>query len=183
ALCVTLNLDDPFEACIWAMVTCAFWGMMHFGEVSVSSRSAFDPTKHLKCKDAHFDYDLNRKLYVHLDLPSAKTAKPGEIQSVYMVPQEGLCPLKALQNLAKVVPAGKSDLLFSWQDRTGSIRPMVKTTAINHINSILKAWGWGTTFGHSFRIDGASLYLSQKVDPEIVCITGHWHSLAYEAYI
>jgi hypothetical protein len=36
ALCVTLILDEPFEACIWAMVTCAFWGMMHFSEVSVS---------------------------------------------------------------------------------------------------------------------------------------------------
>jgi hypothetical protein len=60
---------------------------------------------------------------------------------------------------------------------------MVKSTAINHIDSILKAWGWGTTFGHSFRIGGASFYLSQKVDPEIIQIAGHWHSLAYEAYI
>jgi hypothetical protein len=100
ALRATLILDEPFEACIWAMVTCAFWGMMCFSEVSVSSRSTFNPTKHLKCEDVHFDYDLDRKLYVCLNLPSAKTAKPGEIQSVYMVPQEELCPLKALQNLA-----------------------------------------------------------------------------------
>jgi hypothetical protein len=157
--------------------------MMCFGEVSVSSRSSFIPAKHLKREDAHFNYDLDRKLYVRLDLPSAKTAKPGEIQSVYMVPQEGLCPLEALQNLAKVVPAGKSDPLFSWWDRTGSIRPMVKSTAISHINSILKAWGWGTTFGHSFRIGGASFYLSQKVDLEIIRIAGRWCSLAYEAYI
>jgi hypothetical protein len=183
ALRATLILDEPFEACIWAMVTCAFWGMVRFGEVSVSSRSSCIPAKHLKREDTHFDYDLNRKLYVCLNLPSAKTAKLGEIQSVCMVPQEGLCPLKALQNLAKVVLAGKSDPLFSWQDRTGSIRPMVKSTAINHINSILKAWGWGTTFGHSFRIGGASFYLSQKVDPEIVRIAGRWHSLAYKAYI
>ena len=60
---------------------------------------------------------------------------------------------------------------------------MVKTKAINHINAILKSWGWGTTFGHSFRIGGASFYLSQKVDPEIVRIAGRWWSLAYEAYI
>jgi hypothetical protein len=141
ALHVTLILDELFKACIWAMITCAFWGMMHFGEVSVSSRSTCNPAKHLKHEDAHFDYDLDRKLYMCLDLPSAKTAKPGEIQSVYMVPQEGLCPLKALQNLAKVVPASKSDSLFSSQDRIGSIHPIVKSTAINHINSIIKAWG------------------------------------------
>ena len=54
ALCVTLDSDDPFEACIWAMITCAFWGMMHFGEVSVSSRSASDKTKHLKRQDVFF---------------------------------------------------------------------------------------------------------------------------------
>jgi hypothetical protein len=87
------------------------------------------------------------------------------------------------KNLAKVVLAGKSDPLFSWWDRTGSICPMVKSTAINHINSILEAWGWGTTFGHFFRIGGASFYLSQKVDPEIIRITGCWCSLVYEAYI
>jgi hypothetical protein len=57
---------------------------------------------------------------------------------------------------------------------------MVKSMAIN---SILKAWGWGTTFGHSFRIRRALFYLSQKVDPEIVRIAGCWRSLAYEAYI
>ena len=60
---------------------------------------------------------------------------------------------------------------------------MVKSKAINHINVILKSWGWGTTFGHSFRIGGASFYLSQKVDLEIVRLAGHWRSLAYEAYI
>jgi hypothetical protein len=60
---------------------------------------------------------------------------------------------------------------------------MVKSTAINHINSIFKAWGWGMTFGHSFRISGASFYLSQEVDPEIIRIAGRWRSLAYEAYI
>jgi len=123
--------------------------------------------------------------YIHicLNLPSAKIAKSGEVQSVFMVPQERLCPLNILQNLAKVVPAGWNDPLFSWQDRQGNVHPMVKATAIMHINLILKTWGWGTTFGHSFRIGGASFYLSQKVDPKIVCIAGHWCSLAYEAYI
>lgn len=38
----TLNLDDPFGACLWEMaVACTFWGIMQFGEVSVSSHNAF----------------------------------------------------------------------------------------------------------------------------------------------
>ena len=100
-----------------------------------------------------------------------------------MIPQEGLCPIEALQTLARVVPAGPDDPLFSWCDKHGSIRPMVKSKAISHINSILNSLGWGTLFGHSFRIGGASFYLSQKVDPEIVRIAGRWCSLAYKAYI
>ena len=60
---------------------------------------------------------------------------------------------------------------------------MVKTTALACINTILKAHGWGTAFGHSFRIGGASFYLAQKIDPEIIRLAGRWRSLAYEAYI
>jgi hypothetical protein len=183
ALRASLNLDDPFEACIWAMAVCAFWGMMRFGEVSVTARNAFSASRHLTHKDAHFGFDLDGKPYARLDLPSSKTAKPGEIQSVFLVPQDGLCPLEALQNLARVVPAGPDDPLFSWRDQHGSIRPIVKSTAMTHINLILKTQGWGTAFGHSFRIGGASFYLSQKVDLEIIRIAGRWRSLAYEAYI
>lgn len=165
------------------MALCAFWGMMRFSEVSVTTHNTFSPTKHLTRKDAHFGVDLDGKSYARLDLPSSKTAKPGEIQSVFLVPQDGLCPLDALQNLARIVPAGPDDPLFSWRDRHGTIRPMVKHKAISHINAILKDKGWGTAFGHSFRIGGASFYLSQKIDPEIVRIAGRWRSLAYEAYI
>jgi len=60
---------------------------------------------------------------------------------------------------------------------------MVKDKALGRINSILHAWGWGTAFGHSFCIGGASFYLAQKVDPEIVRLAGRWKSMAYEAYI
>lgn len=165
------------------MAVCAFWGMMRFGEVSVVTRGAFDKAKHLTRKDAHFGFDLDGKPYARLDLPSSKTAKPGEIQSVFLVPQGDLCPLEALRNLAEVIPAGPDDPLFSWRDRLSNVQPMVKSKAINHINSVIRAWGWGTTFGHSFWIGGASYYLSQKVDPEIVRIAGRWRSLAYEAYI
>ncbi|KIK55611.1 hypothetical protein GYMLUDRAFT_137293, partial [Collybiopsis luxurians FD-317 M1] len=67
--------------------------------------------------------------------------------------------------------------------KEGNVWPMVKEKALERINSILSAWGFGTTFSHSFRIGGASYYLAQKVDPEIVPIAGRWRSLAYEAYI
>ena len=53
--------------------------------------------------------------------------------------------------------AGPNDPLFSWCDSHRSIQPMVKSKAIGHVNTIIKAWGWDTAFGHSFWISGASL--------------------------
>ncbi|KAG1729977.1 uncharacterized protein EDB91DRAFT_1059745 [Suillus paluster] len=183
ALKATLILSDPFNTCIWAMASCAFFGMMCFGEVSVTSRMAFTPSKHLTRAHTFFGFDLRSSPYARLDLPSAKTACTGEIQSVFLNEQGNLCPLATLHNLARVVPALSSDPLFSWRDSRGDILPMAKVCALERINSILMAWGWGMTFRHSFRIGGASFYLAKKVEPEIVWITGHWKSLAYETYI
>ena len=61
-----------------------------------------------------FGIDLANNHYACLDLPSAKTAKPGEIQSVFLIMQQGLCPLEALENLTSIVPAMADDPLFSW---------------------------------------------------------------------
>ncbi|KAG0692425.1 hypothetical protein DFH29DRAFT_1046937 [Suillus ampliporus] len=121
ALKATLVLSDPFDACIWAMASCAFFGMMCFGEVSVASRSAFNPLKHLTRAHAFFGHDLRSNPYARLDLPSAKTARTGETQSVFLNEQGDLCPLSALRNLASVVPALANDPLFSWRDNKGDI--------------------------------------------------------------
>jgi hypothetical protein len=56
-------------------------------------------------------------------------------------------------------------------------------SAAKPVNAILGTWGWGTAFRHSFRIGGASFYLAQEVNPEIVRLAGRWKSLAYGAYI
>ncbi|KAL6306495.1 hypothetical protein BKA93DRAFT_694135, partial [Sparassis latifolia] len=171
ALKAILDLSDSFDACVWAAASCAFWGMMRFGEVSVHSRSAFQAA------------DRDSKPYTTLNLPSAKTAKPGEVQQIFLTTQGSLCPLEALQNMAQVTLAGPDDPLFFWHDRHGDIRPLVKGAAIDRINAIFQACRWGTSFGHSFRIGGASFFLSEKVDPEIVRLAGRWKSMAYETYI
>lgn len=42
-----LNLSNSFDACIWAMVTSSFFGLMRFGEVSVPSRSSYTKERYL----------------------------------------------------------------------------------------------------------------------------------------
>ncbi|KIJ48443.1 hypothetical protein M422DRAFT_247783 [Sphaerobolus stellatus SS14] len=145
--------------------------------------SGINGRKHLKRKDVIIEEDLYGKLFARLDLPTAKTAKPGETQSVFVTVQDDICPIEALRNLSRIVPATAEDPLFSWRDSRGRIRPMVKNRALDRINGIFSRNNRGKTFGHSFRIGGASFYLSQGVEPEIVRLAGRWKSLAYEAYI
>ena len=179
----SLNLDDPFEACLWAIASCAFWGLMRFGEATVRSRASYDPSRHLSRSHAIFSHDESGKEYLRLDLREAKTAKPGEVQHIFLVPQLALCPLEATRNLARVVPAGCDDPLFSWRDRKGDIRPMTRDAALRTLNGRLLGLGYGTTFGHSFRIGGASFLLAQGTSPEVVRMMGRWRSLAYELYV
>ena len=60
---------------------------------------------------------------------------------------------------------------------------MTRKTALKRITNILTHAGYGSTFGHSFRISGATIFLARGVNPEIVRLTGRWRSLAYESYI
>ena len=103
ALKATLVLSEPFDACMWAMATCAFWGMMHFSEVSVNVRSAFSTKLHLSQKDALLSHDLDGKPCARLDLPLAKTACAGQSQSVFLVSQDSVCPLLGLRNCYKLI--------------------------------------------------------------------------------
>ena len=179
----SLQLDSSFDASVWAMAACAFWGMMRLGEATVGSRKDFNPLSYPTRGCVVQGHDLKGAPYARIDLPKAKTAKPGEKQSIWLTQQGELCPMAALHNMARVTEAGPDDPLFSWRDTKGEIRPLVKKAAMERINEILEHKGWTSTFGHSFRIGGASYYLAQKVEPEVVRIAGRWRSLAYETYI
>ena len=172
ALKASLDMADSFEACIWAMATCAFFGLMRFGEVSVPSRAAFSKEKHLTRGSCLLATDLDGRPYARLHLPAAKTAAPGECQDIFFVEEQGLCPLKALQHLAASTPAGENDPLFSWRDKQGTIQPMLKVAAMNKINSVLSNLGWGNSFGHSFRIGSASFYMAKGVETKVIRIHG-----------
>ncbi|KAF8961282.1 hypothetical protein BDZ97DRAFT_1664423 [Flammula alnicola] len=171
-----LNLADPFDACLWAQCTCAFFGLMRFGEASVKSRAAFDKAKHLTRQDLFFGTDLNGTPCARLHLPSAKTAKAGETQDVFLVEEEGLCTIAALHNLIRLylhalrihcsrgrtrqcAPDRKSDI--SVQDQHHPV--------CRGLLQCLRA-----LFPHR------GLLPRQGRFTEIVCIHGRWKSLAYE---
>lgn len=137
----------------------------------------------MKRADTYPQKDAKGRPVMILLLPSAKTAKPGEPQTVVVVGQHDTCPIAAVRNLCHVVPATQADPLFSWRDGRGEIRPLTKEAALSRIKEVLRGGGWNSIFGHSFRIGGASFYLAKGVSPELVRIAGRWKSLAYETYV
>ena len=181
ALGHSYNLGS-FEACIWALETCVFWDMMWFGEVSVLSQSAFDKTKHLKWQDAFLG-----SIWMASTMASSIYHLPRqwslEKSSLFLWFLKRTYALSRLFRIWHVLFQLGLRICYS-HGKTGmtTFTPWLKAQ-LSHINSILKVHNWGTAFGHSFHIGGASFYLSQKIDPEIVCLTGHWRSLAHKAYI
>ncbi|KZV60013.1 hypothetical protein PENSPDRAFT_694647 [Peniophora sp. CONT] len=118
-----LDLDEPFQACVWAATCRAFWD--------------FDPAHYLTRGHVVFSRDTYDNELAILILPAAKTARPGEIQRVIIVSQPGpLSACDALRNLAQVSPAGAHDPLFSWIDNKGEVRPLVCKAALDHIDGI-----------------------------------------------
>lgn len=179
----SLDLNSPFDACIWAIASCAFWAMMRLGEGTVKSRAAFQPTTCLTRKDTVKDANLDGHTFVRINLPSAKTTCPGESQSVWLVPQGSLCPIKALKNLGRIAPAQADNPLFPWCNNKHTIHPMTKPSFLDRVNRILTSHGSERVYGHSFRIGGASYYMAHKMDMEVVKIAGRWQSISYQLYI
>lgn len=88
-----LDLSSSFDTCVWAAATCCFYGLMRAGETTVPTRLDFNPSLHLTRKAATFHYDLQNKEYIKLSLPSAKTSKPGCIQTVLLAHHSSFSPL------------------------------------------------------------------------------------------
>jgi len=187
ALQALLDPSDSFDRSVWAIATCAFWGLMRFGECTVPSRTAYHPAKHPTTSNLFLLTDSHNRPYAKILLPSAKTAAPGDTQEIILAQQSAFCPLEALHALSygnrQAWLLAPRSPLFSWVDSHGACRPTTKTSALRRINSLLQQAGFDCAYGHSFRIGGASYFLSKGVDPEIVRLTGRWRSLAYQLYI
>jgi hypothetical protein len=178
-----LDLRNLFDATVWAIATCGFWGLMRFGDCTVQEQKDFNGSLHAKRGDTVLLRDSRGRLYAHIWLPSAKMAELGQTQDISLLAQRSFCLIKALWNLAAVSPAKDTDHLFSWNDVRGTAHCPRRAAILKRINGILEGEGFGTMFGHSFRIRGAMFLLPSGVDLEVVRLAGRWCSMAYKAYI
>lgn len=162
-----------------AVALTAFWGTARLGELLSD-----DPEKVLPRWD-DLEWVANRSS-VKINLRNAKTAKPGETQSLYLHRQASLLdPVSMLEEWKAFRSRKASEEVFSV--RTGdTVKRLGKQETIICLRSI-----WNTRrrdgeqllHGHSFRIGGASLRWNLGATREEVKRSGRWTSDAYLIYL
>lgn len=136
----------------------AFWGTARLGELLSDNPKARLP----KWDDLEWATD---KSYVNIALHNAKTAKPGEIQSIHLRRQDSILdPVSMLEEWFAYRPRKPSEELFSVMVNDKRKR-LGKQATIKHLRSIWsdkKPQQTHKLHGHSFRIGGGVAALEPR---------------------
>lgn len=169
ALASNLDLNSPFDACVFACATTAFWGLARLGEL-------LPAVYNFKRNPAPFPTPASitqgSQDSLKVCLPWTKVKKwNGE--SIYLTIQDnGSDPVKALQQHLALNQIPDSTVLFSYKDVYG-FTALLKQQFLTRCNEIWGACGLTQTSGHSF-ICG--------VHPDIIKKAGRWSSDSFLRY-
>lgn len=98
-----LNLSDPSHAALWAIATCAFWGCRRLGELTIPSRSSFDPKFHAsRLAPYKTNFVSNILTSITFNIPWTKSAKEKGGRVVLTARTDNLCPVAAFLNHLRV---------------------------------------------------------------------------------
>jgi hypothetical protein len=183
ALRATLNLDDPFDAAVWALACAAFWSCRRLGELTVRCPADFDPKYHIARGAVPRRIRNSNTRATALHLPWTKSTRERGGTMTLTVRDDDLCPEAAYDNHMRVnatVPS--SAPLFAFRNTDGSWSYMTKDWFITRCDKIWATAGLLAVFGHSFRIGGSTELLLAGVPCEVVAALGGWTSLAFLLY-
>jgi hypothetical protein len=185
ALRENLDFTNTFDSAVFAVATCAFWGVCRLGEITVPSISAFDPAIHVtrSCDLSFSPRGSSNPQSAKFRLPWTKTERSsGAIVSLTAIPGPS-CPIVALQHhLLSNSDLPSSAPFFAFKTSTGFL-PMVKKSFLDRCSDIFCSVGLAAIHGHSFRIGGATEHLRRGLSVELLKIQGRWKSDAFQRYI
>ncbi|KAF5339341.1 hypothetical protein D9611_009804 [Ephemerocybe angulata] len=183
-----LDLFDPFDAAVWAVGTCAFWGCCRLGELTVEFDSFVDPKFSVLRSFANVSFGSSSSSApipgqtVSFRIPWTKTTH-GDGAVLTISGEESLSPFHAMKNHLAISKAAPPDShLFSYQDTKGCWHPMTKARFMTRCNEIWVAAGLDPLDGHAFRIGGSTELLLGGVPPHVVAMVGRWKSLTFLKY-
>ncbi|KAH7868142.1 uncharacterized protein C8R40DRAFT_995890, partial [Lentinula edodes] len=179
-----LDFSVPFHCAIWAVALICFWGCRRLGELTIPSKSAFDPKFHVIRSGILSDFLLqSSRTRIKFHIPWTKSTKELGADVVASRQPTSLCPCKAFEQhwqMNAAVPEGSS--LFSFIDKSGCSQHMTKSIFLKFVSDIWTRASMQHVLGHSFRIGGAVELLLAGVAPHVVAAIGGWTSLAFLIY-
>ena len=177
-----LNLALPLDAAVFACLTSTFWSASRLGEMTVSSLTAFNPSKHIKVSDVSPMADRHGANVTVFHLPRTKCSSTGE--DVFWAVQTGPAdPSAAYQNHILVNNPSDSEFLFSYLHKSGRRRPLTRTAFLARIGEAAAAAGLEIPAGHGLRIGAVLEYLLRGVPFDVVKSLGRWSSDAFVLYL
>ena len=165
---------------LWAACCICFFGFMRAGEITVPSKTAYDPSVHLNYQDVSVDNILNPTILC-LRLKASKTDpfRKG-VDIILGRTRNNLCPIEAL--LAYLAVRGNvPGFLFRFRDG----RLLTKSLFVSNVRDALSRAGFVSKdyAGHSFRIGAATTAAECGLNEYTIKMLGRWHSSAYQRYI
>lgn len=173
------NWDDLSKQLIWTACTVAFFGSFRMGELLCSSEKGFNPNDTLMWSDVKFVNDNH--ILIHVKCPKSKS-KEGEFIDIFGFKNKGICPVKAMKKLERMVLNKSNKPVFCFKTNFN-----ITTRKFNEtLDSLMQVLGWerGEISGHSFR---AGIPAALASHPNIcnsfdVMGWGRWKSSAYLCY-
>lgn len=158
-----------------AIALIAFWGLARLGEIFRETKAEGALLRR------HTSFGAsNVGDWAKLHLRKAKTAAPGEIQTIHLQSQPSvLDPVSALKRVMELArTTDRDDFLF--KDGTG---PMKRRVFVKIVEGVWGKASLSQWTGHSFRIGGASLRASLGFSASRIQRLGRWKSDCYLRYI
>jgi len=177
-----LNLNDSFDAAVFACLTTCFYAAARLGEFTVPRLDSFNPTEHVTRQSLRVEKDRNGLEITVLHLPRTKSAQV-DGEDVYWSRQEGPSdPYAALENHLRVNEPLDNQHLFTYKHKTG-LRPLTKQAFLKRIATAARKAGEEPLQGHGIRIGATLEYLLRGVSFEAMKVLGRWASDAFIRYL
>ena len=177
-----LNLDEPFDAAVFACLTTCFYAAARLGEFVVPRLDAFSSSRHVTIANLRVDRNSSGLEVTVLHLPSTKAA-PLEGEDVFWGSHPGPTdPYEALRNHQQVNCPTQSDHLFAYRHKE-QLRPLTKPAFIKRLATAARQAGLEPLQGHGIRIGATLFYLLLGLPIEAMKVMGRWSSDAFLAYL
>jgi hypothetical protein len=174
----------PAEQAVMDLGLIAFWSLARLGEITYAMREG-QPNKCSKVmvKDITLSKDNSIVRKALICLKEAKTSKPGEDQTLRLLPQHHiLCPVKEV--LRRIQEARSPyNSLFGYYNPKEPQRNLTKGRTRRILNQVWEKAGIHGISGHSFQVGGASFWNAMGILVKEIQRLGHWESNCYKLYI